>query len=369
MALNFFSIITLLSLFITIILAIFFTVTAKGRKMANKILSVLLILFALQIIFSFSVSTHAYMYFMNWHKTLFLIRQTGFLTGPFIYLYLQAYIINRPLRLNDLVHSIPFVGILIFLGFYYPRIDNFVMWGTSLNVYDTILILIHNLVYVILSLISFNSINYSIVGIFKNLKTSSRTGWLQYVLIGFIILWTINLYSFASYMVIKKPVWCAQTCSIYALTLFLFLTSIMFLLLLKPEICFLIEKYKNSPIKRNDKHKYAQALIDHMNIMKPYLEQEITLEDVAKDMSVNSRILSQIINELFRNNFNGYMNEFRIQESLQQLSDTSNKKTIQQILFDSGFNSISVFYTEFKKHTGLTPQEYRTRCNKHELIY
>ena len=255
-------------------------------------------------------------------------------------------------------------GYLLFLGFYYTGIDNFVMWGTSLNVYDTILILVHNLIYVILSLISFMTINYSIVGKFKNLKTSSRTGWLQFILIGFIILWTINLYSFASYMVIKKPVWCAQTCSIYALTLFLFLTSIMFLLLLKPEIYFLIEKYKNSPINKDDKHKYGQALIDYMNTKKPYLEPEITLEDIAKDMSVNSRILSQIINELFRKNFNGYMNEFRIQESLQQLSNTGNKKTIQQMLFDSGFNSTSVFYTEFKKHTGLTPQEYRTRCNK-----
>jgi AraC-like DNA-binding protein len=369
MALDFFNIITLLSLFITIILAVFFSVTTKGRKMANKILSFLLILFALQIIFSFTVSTHAYMYFMNWHKTLFLLRQTGFLTGPFIYLYLQTYLINRPIRLNDLVHTIPFVGIVIFLGFYFSAIDNFVMWGTNFNVVDTILILVHNLVYVALSLISLRTINYSIVGIFQNLKTSSRMGWLQCILFGFILLWTINLYSFASYMVLKKPVWCAQTCSIYALTLLLFLTSIMFLLLLKPEIYYLIDKYKNSPMNRDDKLKFRQALIDYMNTKKPYLEPEIALEDVAKDMAVNSRIISQIINESFRKNFNGYMNEFRINEALQQLSNTNDKRTIQEILFDSGFNSISVFYTEFKKHTGLTPQEYRTRCNKFEKVY
>jgi AraC-like DNA-binding protein len=369
MALDFFNVITLLSLFITIILAVFFFVTAKGRKTANKSLSVLLILFALQIIFSFTVSNHAYMYFMDWHKTLFMVRQTGFLTGPFIYLFLQTYLINRPIRLNDLVHSIPFIGIVILLGFYFTRIDNFVMWGTNLNVVDTILILVHNLVYVALSLISLRTINYSIVGIFKNMKASSRIGWLQFILFGFILLWTINLYSFGSYMVLKKPVWCAQTCSIYALTLFLFLTSIMFLLLLKPEIYYLIDKYKNSPINRDDKHKFRQALIDYMNTNKPYLEPEIALEDVAKDLSVNSRIISQIINESFRKNFNGYMNEYRIKESLQQLSNTSNKKTIQEILFDSGFNSISVFYTEFKKYTGLTPQEYRTSCNKFEKVY
>ena len=110
-------------------------------------------------------------------------------------------------------------------------------------------------------------------------------------------------------------------------------------------------------------------LTRYMETRKPYLDSEITLENIAKDMSINSRMLSQIINESFKNNFKGYMNEFRIKESIQQLSDINNKKTILEILFDSGFNSKSVFYTEFKRHTGLTPQEYRANCNKCEMAY
>jgi AraC-like DNA-binding protein len=343
-----------------LVLSAFFAVTKKGEKTGNRIMAGIMMLFALQIIFSFTVSTHAYWYFMNWHKTLFLFRQTGFLTGPLIYLYLQTYFTNRPLRLIDFVHTIPFVGVLILLGFYYLEIDNFVMWKTSLNVYDTILILVHNLLYVILSLISFSTFKISIIELFKKMKSTPGIGWLQFVLIGFVILWTINLYSFASYMVIKKPVWCAQTGSIYALTLFLFLSSIMFLLLLKPEIFLFIEKYKKSPINEDVKNKYKQILIEYMDIRKPYLEPEISLEDMAKDISINTRLLSQIINQSFKKNFNGYMNEYRINEALQRLSDIRNQNTIQEILFDSGFNSVSVFYAEFKKYTGLTPQEYRT---------
>ena len=78
--------------------------------------------------------------------------------------------------------------------------------------------------------------------------------------------------------------------------------------------------------------------------------------------AINTRLLSQIINQSFKKNFNGYLNEFRINEAIKQLSDISNKKTIQEILFDSGFNTVSNFYSEFKKLTGLTPQEYRTSC-------
>jgi len=362
MKVHFFNSITLISLFITLLLTAFFSITKKGKKTANYILAGILMLFALQIIFSFTVSNYAFMYFMNWHKSLFLIRQTGFLIGPFIFLYMQTYLTNRPLRIIDLFHTIPFVGVFVFLVFYYFKTDNFIMWETSLNVYDTILIMIHSLSYVLLALINFKIFNFSRVEILKKLKLISGIGWLQFVIIGFVILWTINLYSFASYMVLQKPVWCAQTGSIYALTLFLFLTSIMFILLLKPEICFFIEKYKNSPINEDFKNKYKQSLIEYMDIKKPYLEPEISLEDVAKDLSINTRLLSQIVNQSFKKNFNGYLNEFRINEAIKQLSDIRNKKTIQEIIFDSGFNTISVFYTEFKKHTGLTPQEFRTSC-------
>ena len=139
--------------------------------------------------------------------------------------------------------------------------------------------------------------------------------------------------------------------------------------MLQPAIYYLPAKYKNTPVDVDLIVKYKKLLADHMEQMKPYLNPDITLETVAKDTSINARILSQIINESYKNNFNGYINEFRIQESLKQLSSIKNKKTILEILYDSGFNSKSAFYTEFKKHTGITPQEYRTQCNPRQNIF
>jgi hypothetical protein len=59
----------------------------------------------------------------------------------------------------------------------------------------------------------------------------------------------------------------------------------MFLLLLKPEIYYLIEKYKNSTVNEDIKSKYRQSLIKYIEIRKPYLEPDISLEDVANDIA------------------------------------------------------------------------------------
>lgn len=363
----FFSI-AILSLFVTLVLFVFFIVTKKGGKVGNQIMAALLILMGLQIFYSYSISAYAFSYFMNLHKLLFMIRQTALLTGPSIYLYYQSFSKTVRIKPVHLLHIIPFAGALLLLGLFYHKIDHFVIWESKLGLYDTILILVQNLIYFLLILFNLKPFSHSLIGIFRNLKNSSLNGWLQFILLGFIILWIINLNIFATYMILKKPTWCAYTGSIYALTFFLFLNSIMFILLLKPEIYFLIEKYKKSRVNENVKSNYIQVLNDYMITRKPYLEPDVTIDVVAKDLSVSIRLLSQIINESYNNNFNSYMNEFRIKESLRQLSDNRNKKTILEILFDSGFNSKSVFYAEFKKHTGLTPQEYRAKCYSLEMI-
>jgi len=161
-------------------------------------------------------------------------------------------------------------------------------------------------------------------------------------------------------MIVQRTGWCAYTGSIFALTVFLFINTIMFLLLLKPEIYYAIKKYRNNSVDKASKARYQQILADYMVSEKPYLDPEISIEKVAKEISINTWVLSQIINDSFHCNFNVYINNFRLKECLKHFSEANNKKTVLEILYESGFNSKSVFYAEFKKHTGVTPQEFRT---------
>jgi len=91
-----------------------------------------------------------------------------------------------------------------------------------------------------------------------------------------------------------------------------------------------------------------------MEIHKPYRDSSLTLTGLSKQLSITMCYLSQIVNESFNQNFNDFINSYRIKESQYLLLDHSNgKMTVLEIAYKVGFNSKSAFNTAFKKHTDL----------------
>jgi AraC-like DNA-binding protein len=108
--------------------------------------------------------------------------------------------------------------------------------------------------------------------------------------------------------------------------------------------------------------EYLARLKAFMEAQKPFLNPDISLEILANEISVNPRILSQIINESFNKSFKSYILEYRIAESMKILADQKARKlTILEVLYQVGFNSKSAFNNQFKLYTNLTPQEYRSK--------
>jgi AraC-like DNA-binding protein len=364
MALDFFTLLTIISVFVAMILSMFFFINKRGFIIENKLLACLLLIFALQIFYSFATSTFAFMYFMEWHKPLFLLRQTSLLIGPLIYFYVHSFLKKQYARgIPSLVHFLPFIAAVFTLLFFFRQVNSFVIWESPADLIDTILILAQNLVYIVLTLLSLKTTTISLKGFYKNILVSANHPWLQILLVGFILIWIVNLNSFAVYMIVKKPGWCAYTASIYALTAFLFINTVMFFLLMKPDVYYVIAKYRNNKLKADDKSEYLLKLNSYMETGKPYLNPDITLESLAGEISVNPRILSQIINETYKKNFKAYILEYRIRESMRILADEKQKNlTILEILYQVGFNSKSAFNNQFKLFTNLTPIEYRSRA-------
>ncbi len=121
-------------------------------------------------------------------------------------------------------------------------------------------------------------------------------------------------------------------------------------------------KYERSGLKKVNADSYAALLDDYMRGLKPYLDPELRIEDVARALKIKRHHLTQLINEKYKKNFFMYVNEFRIQEAREMMSDIKNReKTILRIAFDTGFNSKATFNRIFKAVTGTTPTEFRNR--------
>jgi AraC-like DNA-binding protein len=121
-----------------------------------------------------------------------------------------------------------------------------------------------------------------------------------------------------------------------------------------------IQKYESSKLQIDQKEKYLQILLDHIDKEKPYLSQELTLANLAEQIKIPTHYLSQIINEKMNCTFLDFVNSYRVEEAKKKLADDKSKQfTILSIAYDAGFNSKSTFYTAFKKHAGMTPSSFR----------
>ena len=118
-------------------------------------------------------------------------------------------------------------------------------------------------------------------------------------------------------------------------------------------------KYQRSGLKKKDIKGYVEKVDQHMIVSKPYLDRELTIYDLSRQLQIPRHILSEVINEHMGKNFYNLVNDYRVEEVKSRLeTDDYKHLTILGIAFDSGFNSKSSFNTIFKEKTGSTPSEY-----------
>lgn len=107
-------------------------------------------------------------------------------------------------------------------------------------------------------------------------------------------------------------------------------------------------------------HEDILRLKNYMVEKKPFLNSSLTIQEVSGEIGIPVRELSLLINHQLGQHFYDFVNTYRIENAMNMLKDeTKNKVTILEILYEVGFNSKSSFNTAFKKHTGTTPTLYR----------
>jgi len=146
------------------------------------------------------------------------------------------------------------------------------------------------------------------------------------------------------------------------LVFWVFLNILFFKAIIQPDQYLGIDEKKLLPLKLSmDKSTFYFSQIEEIiNSNQLFLDPDLSVHNVGQAVKLSDRIVSQVIRLNTSLNFADYINIKRITYAKEVLrTTTKSEKNVLEILYEAGFNSKSVFNTQFKKHTGQSPTDYR----------
>ena len=346
-----------------------FIAVKREQSIADRILTALLFLIAIDM--SFTLLKSEFSFILEIPPVLPLA------FGPLVYLYVRSLIVEKnTFNYLHLLHFIPFaiffIATLIFIdkpilpGKNFFENDQFLPFRLTYGIAFFSL----NTVYVILSFILVYRHQQNVKNIFSYTSEKITLNWLKVVLFSFLFAYII-LYAIGAWYLIENKSFYVDNINPYeysyiGLTFFAFAFSFFgFRQLAVYKINGQIEdkpKYLSSSLSEDDAQKHLNNLLNLVEEEKPYLNEKLTVSDLAESLSISRHHLTQIINEKLNKNFYTFVNEYRIEEVKQMLFDEKKKHyTILAVAYECGFNSKSTFNTLFKRYTGQTPSEFKNK--------
>ncbi|MEL7123759.1 MAG: helix-turn-helix domain-containing protein [Bacteroidota bacterium] len=320
----------------------FFLEAKKEKRVSYNFLGGLILMLSIRTIKS------VFLYF-NHHLFEFFIEAglaACFLIGPFLYLYTKSMIKpSKNLKRNWWWHIIPYILTITIFATFYSYYHDRALWQS----FGRIIIYKQWMIYILLS-------GILLFPVFKKIgekeKLKDHEFWLINVFIGTFIVWlAYETTAYTSYIV-------------GALSFsFLIYTSILLWIFKRFKKQIAVDepkKYANSPLTGQQIIEYKKKLEQYIVNEKPYLDPNLKLDILSKQIGISSKELSQVINQSFGQNYSQYIAALRIEEAKKLLSSEEyyhNK--IAAIAYESGFNSLSSFNTYFRKLVGMTAKEYR----------
>jgi AraC-like DNA-binding protein len=119
-------------------------------------------------------------------------------------------------------------------------------------------------------------------------------------------------------------------------------------------------KYQKSRLPDAILNRYEAKLAALMKEKRTYLENELTLPQLAGRLNIPAHHLSQLLNERLGVSFFDYVNQLRIGEVKRLLRNPKRaQQSILDLALEAGFSSKSSFNAFFKRATGHSPSAYR----------
>lgn len=257
-----------------------------------------------------------------------------FAIGPSMFLYFRSSF-GRAFNLDkqNLIHFIPMIGSIFFVPFVYlNEVIIYKIYLTSI---------VQMLVYLSLSILIFRRFVKDHI----NNKTKKRWGFL--FLAGVSAIWICFMIQilFETYL--------AYFIATLVATAILF--SIGLWAMNKQRFFSFGRSKESNDILDSLAVKIAE-LFEETNV---YLKETITVNKIARQLETQPYLVSQAVNSYFGKSLPELVKDYRIQHAKKLLAKGDEAINIKSVAFESGFTTLSSFYTSFRKNTKMTPREFR----------
>jgi len=315
----------------------------------------------------------------------------NYLLPPLTYLYVRAVLFNeKKFSIKDIWHFLPFI--LFFLNyipfFILPVNEKSMIVQSAVKNYSTtyqyqvgivpesvsfIVRILQTFIYLIFQwrlIFQFKNDNINIE-FDKQIKEVLR--WLK------ILTWASTLFVIAFSLLTVLTLFKNTMFSFSLINLmpgFLVSTSFLVIssyLLLNPKVLMgfpfvkytevdlglLINKKVKLPFIIDDYSKEIEQIKKYFNENHPFLNKRINISDVAVGTGIPAKELSFIINQNFKQRFNDYINQHRVEYITKKINDGYlDHYTLLTLSNEAGFTSPTTFIAAFKKIEHCSPSEY-----------
>jgi len=356
----------------------FLLITKRDKSIADFILSAWLLAIGLNLTGHYLLLTGRY---TEYPSFIFLGFTLPLVYGPFLYLYIKKQTSPDSFSWKYLLHFIPFLFCnLLFVTFYTApfetRVEIFSHKGAEFKtemLFRLYAVYVSGIIYVILSFLALYRFRKKMVQQFSNTE-KINFNWLLYIILWIGLIWGLVLftdkadiiYGAVAVFILWLGYFGIKQVQVFNQPVFAFTVNdtmefplseedIEEDVLLSPE-----KKYQKSGLTDENTEAIHSKLIRLLDEEKPFINPNLTLNELAGMLDVHPNNLSQVINSKENKNFYELINEKRIEEFLSRISQPESRQyTLLSIAFECGFNSKTSFNRNFKKYTGVTPSEYQ----------
>ncbi len=120
-------------------------------------------------------------------------------------------------------------------------------------------------------------------------------------------------------------------------------------------------KYIHSALPESAANEIAKLIEQTMESQQLFLDDKLTLTELAKTLEMKSHTVSQVINQQMKTNFYKLVNGYRVQHATHLLESEQVNWSIERIALESGFSNRVTFNKAFKEQMNCTASNYKKR--------